>query len=46
MYENRYVLWAHLRWGRMKEVEVDEDTEKADRFDRWLSANASRLAPA
>ena len=29
IYENRYVIWGKLRWGRLQEYEVYEDTEKA-----------------
>jgi ketosteroid isomerase-like protein len=36
VYENRYVIWGHLRWGRLKRYEVYEDTEKATALDRWL----------
>jgi hypothetical protein len=28
VYDNRYVIWASLRWGRMHAYEVYEDTEK------------------
>jgi ketosteroid isomerase-like protein len=45
VYDNRYVIWAHLRWGRMKELEVYEDTGRADRFDAWLTENAAHPAP-
>jgi len=37
VYDNRYVIWAHLRWGRLKEYEVYEDTHKANAFDAWLA---------
>ena len=26
VYDNRYVIWGHLAWGRMREYEVYEDT--------------------
>src|SRR5438270_1977984 len=29
VYENRFVSWAKLRWGRLREYEVYEDTQKA-----------------
>jgi len=43
VYENRYVLWGKLRWGRLQNYEVYEDTEKTARFDRWLEENEPRL---
>ncbi len=36
VYENRYVIWGRLRWGRMKEYEVYEDTQKAKALDVYL----------
>jgi ketosteroid isomerase-like protein len=36
VYENRYVIFGHLRWGRLKRYEVYEDTQKAKAFDQWL----------
>jgi ketosteroid isomerase-like protein len=44
VYDNRYVLWAHLRWGRVKDYEVYEDTLETARFDRWLTSNEAALA--
>jgi hypothetical protein len=41
VYANRYVIWGTLAWGRMREYEVYEDTEKTLEFDRFL-----RQAPA
>lgn len=39
IYDNRYVIWAKLRWGRVQEYEVYEDTEKAQALDDYLEAN-------
>jgi ketosteroid isomerase-like protein len=39
VYENRYVIWGHMTWGRLKEYEVYEDTEKATALDQWLAVN-------
>jgi ketosteroid isomerase-like protein len=36
VYENRYVIWGTLRWGRLTEYEVYEDTERALALDAWL----------
>jgi ketosteroid isomerase-like protein len=44
IYENRYVLWAHLKWGRIQDYECYEDTEKANAFDRRLAARGYRAA--
>jgi ketosteroid isomerase-like protein len=37
VYENRYVIWAITRWGRVCDYEVYEDTEKATAFDAYLA---------
>jgi len=36
VYENRYVIWGHLAWGKMRAYEVYEDSEKATALDRYL----------
>jgi ketosteroid isomerase-like protein len=36
VYENRYVIWGHLRWGKLYEYEAYEDTEASSRLDAWL----------
>lgn len=43
VYENRYVMWIKLRWGRLEEYEVYEDTEKAQALDDYLEANEPAL---
>jgi ketosteroid isomerase-like protein len=47
VYENRYVIWGHIRWGKLREYEAYEDTEQSARLDAWLerSGKESR-APA
>jgi ketosteroid isomerase-like protein len=37
VYDNRYVIWAHLAWGRMRAYEVYEDTQKSAQLDAWLA---------
>lgn len=37
VYENRYVIWGHGRWGRLTDYEVYEDTEKPLALDAWLA---------
>jgi ketosteroid isomerase-like protein len=39
VYENRFVIWGKLRWGKLYDYEVYEDTQKAKAFDGWLAAN-------
>ncbi len=36
VYENRYVIWGHMRWGRLTDYEVYEDTQKAKALDEHL----------
>jgi hypothetical protein len=31
------VIWGRISWGKMREYEVYEDTEKTRRLDRWLA---------
>ncbi len=38
VYENRYVIWGHLAWGRLIDYEVYEDTQRSVELDRWLQA--------
>ena len=37
VYDNRYVIWANLRWGRLAEYEVYEDTQKSAELDKYLA---------
>lgn len=37
VYENRYVIWGHLRWGLLRDYEVYEDTQKARKLDEYLA---------
>ena len=39
VYDNRYVMWGRLVWGRLKEYEVYEDTQKSKALDAWLAHN-------
>jgi ketosteroid isomerase-like protein len=39
VYENRYVIWGHLEWGKLKDYEVYEDTQKAKALDAWLASH-------
>jgi ketosteroid isomerase-like protein len=44
VYENRFVIWGHLRWGRLYDYEVYEDTYKANALDAYLEAHEPELA--
>ncbi|HET9562222.1 MAG TPA: hypothetical protein VFP01_08955, partial [Propionibacteriaceae bacterium] len=35
MYENRYVIWGRLAWGKLREYEVYEDTQKSKALDEY-----------
>ncbi len=37
VYENRYVLWGRIAWGRLREYEVYEDTQRSKALDEYLS---------
>ena len=43
VYDNRYVIWGHSRWGRLTDLEVYEDTQETARFQTWLDDNEPRL---
>jgi ketosteroid isomerase-like protein len=38
VYENRYVIWGHLRWGLLRDYEVYEDTERSRELDAYLAS--------
>ena len=44
VYENRYVIWGRMAWGKLREYEVYEDTEKSTALDEWLAVNQPALA--
>jgi hypothetical protein len=37
VYDNRYVIWGHIAWGKLREYEVYEDTEETRRLDEYLA---------
>jgi ketosteroid isomerase-like protein len=43
VYENRYVIWGRMSWGRLSDYEVYEDTQASSALDAWLEG---RAAPA
>lgn len=46
VYENRYVIWGRMAWGRLKKYEVYEDTEKTKALDEYLAAKDPTLMAA
>jgi ketosteroid isomerase-like protein len=43
-YENRFVIWGKLRWGKLYDYEVYEDTQTAKALDEWLAEHEHALA--
>jgi ketosteroid isomerase-like protein len=41
VYANRYVIWGRMAWGRLREYEVYEDTQKSAALDEYLGARES-----
>lgn len=37
VYDNRYVIWGRIAWGKVREYEVYEDTEETRRLDEHLA---------
>jgi len=44
VYENRYVIWGHIAWGKLREYEVYEDTQKSKALDDYLAARGDPLS--
>ena len=44
VYENRYVIWGHMKWGLLKDYEVYEDTTRTAALDDYL-VERDRAAP-
>jgi ketosteroid isomerase-like protein len=45
VYENRYVMWGRIAWGRLREYEVYEDTQATTRLDEYLIAREMSSTP-
>ena len=43
VFQNRFVIWGHLRWGRLADYEVYEDTEKAKALDAYMEEHEPAL---
>lgn len=39
VYDNRYVIWGQMAWGKISRYEVYEDTEETRRLDEYLAAH-------
>ena len=37
VYDNRYVIWGRIAWGKLREYEVYEDTQKSRALDEYLA---------
>ncbi len=46
VYDNRYVIWGHLVWGRLVDYEVYEDTERSAALDRWMQTHGVAQQPS
>jgi ketosteroid isomerase-like protein len=46
VYENRFVIWGRLSWGRLREYEVYEDTHLPHDLDAYLAEQRPELAAA
>jgi ketosteroid isomerase-like protein len=46
IYDNRFVIFGHVRWGKLRDYEVYEDTEKAQALDDYFEANEPALLAA
>lgn len=44
VYENRYVIWGRISWGKLRDYEVYEDTEKSRALDDYLAAQGDPLS--
>jgi len=44
VYENRYVIWGRISWGKLREYEVYEDTQKSKALDAYLASIGDPLS--
>jgi hypothetical protein len=44
VYANRYVIWGHMSWGKMRAYEVYEDTHQTDALDAYLERKGRQPA--
>jgi ketosteroid isomerase-like protein len=43
VYENRFVIWGRMAWGKLKDYEVYEDTIAPRALDEYIEANKPAL---
>jgi ketosteroid isomerase-like protein len=41
VYDNSYVIWGLIRWGKLTKYEVFEDTQKTGRVDEYLAGSSA-----
>lgn len=44
VYENRYVIWGRISWGKLRDYEVYEDTQKSKALDHYLASIGEPLS--
>ncbi|MHB1467980.1 MAG: hypothetical protein ACYCU0_08475 [Solirubrobacteraceae bacterium] len=44
VYSNRYVIWSQLAWGRLRDYEVYEGTQRLPALDAYLDARTGAVA--
>lgn len=44
VYENRYVIWGRISWGKLRKYEVYEDTQKSKALDEYLASTGDELS--
>jgi hypothetical protein len=45
LYENRFVLWGKIAWGRLREYEAYEDTQKLSALEALLDQQGRPESP-
>jgi ketosteroid isomerase-like protein len=45
VYENRYVIWGRVAWGRLRDYEVYEDTQASKALDEYLARRRPERTP-
>jgi ketosteroid isomerase-like protein len=44
IYTNRFVIWGRIKWGKLADYEVYEDTHKANELDGYLEEHVPAAA--
>ena len=45
VYQNRYVIWGRIAWGKLREYEVYEDTQESKALDSYLEGTGMAIPP-